>query len=425
MDMRISKELKEFDPKIAEAVEQEERRRKSTITLIASESFANPLISAQEGSVFANKLSEGYPELRYQAGCEFTDVIEKLAINRAKELFGADHANVQPYSATIANLAVYFATLKPGDTVLAMQYSHGGHITHGVSSNIAARDYKFVHYRVNIETGRINYDLVETLATKHRPKMIICGATAYPREIDFALFRTIADKVGALLLADIAHIAGLVAAGIHQSPVSYADFVTTSTHKTFRGPRGGGVILCKKEYADQIDRAVSPGLQDAPKMDMIAARAMLFKEAMSSTYKKYQTQVVANAKALAARLRENGFRLVSGGTGTHLLLLDLREKNITGDRAENVLSSVGIISNRNVIPDDPRIPKGSSGLRLGSCSPTTRGMKEPEMKQIADLVTTAIDHHQNERTLSEVRKKIRKLAREFLPLFSSEWSHKT
>ncbi len=423
--MGISKELREYDPEIAEAIEQEERRRESTITLIASENFANPLISAQEGSVFANKLSEGYPGHRYQAGCEFTDVIEKLAINRAKEFFGADHANVQPYSATIANLAVYFAALEPGDMVLAMQYSHGGHITHGVPSNIAARHYKFVHYRVDKETGRIDYDLVDKLASEHKPKMIVCGATAYPREIDFCLFGEIAGKAGALLLADIAHISGLVAAGIHQNPVPYADFVTTSTHKTLRGPRGGGLILCKKEYAEKIDRAVSPGLQDAPKMDMIAARAMLFKEAMSSTYKKYQTQVVANAKALAAKLKENAFKLVSDGTDTHLMLIDLREKNITGDRAEDVLSSVGIVSNRNVIPDDPRIPNETSGLRLGTCDCTTRGMKEAEMAKIAELVATAIDNHQNEPILTEVRREVRKLARDFLPLFSSEWLHKT
>ena len=414
--MRIGKKLREFDPEVAMAIQQEERRRKLTITLIASENFANPIISSQEGSVFANKLSEGYIGHRYQAGCDFADIIENLAIVRAKNLFGAEHANVQPYSATIANLAVYYAALNPGDTVLSMQYSHGGHISHGVSSNIASQLYKFVHYPINTETGKIDYELVEMLAEKYKPKMIVCGATAYPRTIDFFLFGKIAKKVEATLLADMAHIAGLVAAGIHQNPVPYADFVTTSTHKTFRGPRGGGLILCKREYAEKIDKAVSPGLQGAPKMDMIAARAILFKEAMSTTYKKYQSQVVRNAKALAAKLQENGFKLVSDGTDTHLILMDLRDKNITGDEAENDLNSVGIITNKNVIPNDPRIPNGTSGLRLGTCDCTTRGMKESEMERIADFITIIIVKQKSEKIFNDIRKKIGQFAKEF-PLF--------
>ncbi|WP_409227405.1 serine hydroxymethyltransferase [Gudongella sp. SC589] len=381
--------LKETDRAIMEVVQEEIDRQNKHIELIASENFVSEAVMEAMGSQLTNKYAEGYPGKRYYGGCEIVDKAEVLAIDRLKELFGADHANVQPHSGSNANLAVYFAFLKPGDKVLGMKLSQGGHLTHGSPVNISGVYYNFVDYGVNSETETIDYDEVREIAHKEKPKMIVAGASAYPREIDFSKFREIADEVGAYLMVDMAHIAGLIAAGLHQNPVPYADFVTTTTHKTLRGPRGGA-ILCKAEYAKAIDKAIFPGIQGGPLMHVIAAKAVAFGEALQDDFKVYQKQVVLNTKALADGLLEEGFRLVSGGTDNHLILIDVRNKDLTGKVAEAMLNDVGIATNKNTIPNDPESPFVTSGVRIGTAAMTTRGMKEAEMKEIAELMSEAL-----------------------------------
>lgn len=377
------------DPEIAEACRQELERQRDHLELIASENFTSAAVMAAQGTVLTNKYAEGYPGHRYYGGCEFVDVVEELAQKRAKQLFNAEHANVQPHSGAQANTTVYFAALQPGDVVMGMSLSHGGHLTHGSPVNLSGRYYQFVPYGVHPETGRIDYDQVEKLARQHRPKLIVAGASAYPRFIDFGRFRQIADQVGALLMVDMAHIAGLVAAGIHPSPVPYADFVTSTTHKTLRGPRGG-FILCPQERAQAIDKALFPGIQGGPLMHVIAAKAVAFKEALGEGFRQYQMQVVANAKALAAELINLGFQLVSGGTDNHLILVDLRNKGVTGCEAEDKLESVGITVNKNTIPFDPQPPAVASGIRLGTPAVTTRGMNTEAMAEIAKAIDLAL-----------------------------------
>src|SRR5690554_2121751 len=381
--------LKEADREIMEIVQEEINRQNKDIELIASENFVTEAVMEAMGSQLTNKYAEGYPGKRYYGGCEVVDKAETLAIERLKQLFGADHANVQPHSGSNANLAVYFAFLKPGDKVLGMKLSQGGHLTHGSPVNISGVYYNFVDYGVNSETETIDYDEVREIALKEKPKMIVAGASAYPREIDFSKFREIADEVGAYLMVDMAHIAGLIAAGLHQNPVPYADFVTTTTHKTLRGPRGGA-ILCKAEYAKAIDKAIFPGIQGGPLMHVIAAKAVAFGEALQDDFKTYQKQVVVNTNALAEGLLEEGFRLVSGGTDNHLILMDVRNKNLTGKDAEAMLNDVGIATNKNTIPNDPESPFVTSGVRIGTAAMTTRGMKEAEMKEIAELMSEAL-----------------------------------
>lgn len=385
----VYERLRVTDPEVYAAIEAERQRQESKIELIASENFVSEAVMAAAGSVLTNKYAEGYPGRRYYGGCEYVDVPESLAIERAKELFGAEHANVQPHSGAQANQAVFFAALEPGDTVLGMALPHGGHLTHGSPVNLSGKWFNIVSYGVDPETERIDYDAVRQMALEHRPKLIIAGASAYPRVIDFAAFREICDEVGAKLLVDMAHIAGLVAAGLHPSPVPYADYVTTTTHKTLRGPRGG-LILCKAEEAKNIDRAVFPGLQGGPLMHIIAAKAVALKEALAPEFKEYQARVVANAKALAAALQARGYRLVSGGTDNHLMLIDVKAKGITGKDAEKVLDDIGITVNKNTIPFDQESPFVTSGIRLGTPAVTTRGYTEDDMETIAGLIDEAI-----------------------------------
>ncbi len=383
------KEIENTDPILAEAMSQEIHRQQNTIELIASENFVSKAVMAAMGSPLTNKYAEGYPGKRYYGGCGYVDVAENLAIERAKELFGAEHANVQPHSGSQANFAVYFAFLKPGDTILGMSLAHGGHLTHGSPVNVSGVQYHIVSYGVDQETGRIDYEEVERIAKECRPKMIVAGASAYSRVIDFARFRQIADEVGAILMVDMAHIAGLVAAGLHPSPVPYADVVTTTTHKTLRGPRGG-MILCKKEHAKAIDKAIFPGIQGGPLCHVIAAKAVCFYEALQPSFKTYQQQILNNAAALADALVEKGFDIVSGGTDNHLMLVDLRKKGITGKKAEKLLEEVGITCNKNAIPFDPEKPFVTSGIRLGTPAATSRGMKEEDMRQIADVINKTL-----------------------------------
>jgi len=390
--------LREFDPEIMEVIEKETNRQRSKIELIASENFVSKQVMEAMGSQLTNKYAEGYPGKRYYGGCEFVDVAEELARERLKKLFGAEHANVQPHSGANANLGVYFAVLKPGDKVLGMNLSHGGHLTHGSPVNISGTYYNFIAYGVNKETETIDYDEVREIALKERPRLIVAGASAYPRVIDFPKFREIADEVGAYLMVDMAHIAGLVAAGLHPSPVPYADFVTTTTHKTLRGPRGGA-ILCKKEYAKQIDKAIFPGIQGGPLMHIIAAKAVSFKEALQDSFKEYQKQVLKNAKTLADSLMEKGFRLVSGGTDNHLMLIDVRNKGLTGKKAEELLDHIGITVNKNTIPFETESPFVTSGLRIGTPAVTTRGMKEEEMKEIANIISLTLEEKSDVDTL--------------------------
>lgn len=381
--------LRFFDPEVARAIELEENRQQSKIELIASENYVSRAVLEAQGSVLTNKYAEGYPGKRYYGGCEFVDKVEILARERALELFGAEHANVQPHSGASANLAVYLATLKVGDTVLGMNLSHGGHLTHGSPVNISGKYFNFVSYGVSRETGYLDYDELETLSRKHKPRMIVAGASAYPRIIDFPAFRQIADGVAAYLLADMAHIAGLVAAGVHPSPVPYAELVTSTTHKTLRGPRGG-MILCRKEYAAAVDKAIFPGLQGGPLMHVIAAKAVSFNEALQPEFASYARQVVANAKVLASRLKKYDFNLASGGTDNHLLLLDLRNKGLTGKLAEEMLDEVGITANKNTVPFDSESSFVTSGLRIGTAAVTSRGMRENEMEIIADLIAETL-----------------------------------
>ncbi|ABW19240.1 serine hydroxymethyltransferase [Alkaliphilus oremlandii] len=401
--------LKIADPEIYEVIQKETKRQRGNIELIASENFVTEAVMEAMGSQLTNKYAEGYPGKRYYGGCEEVDVAEDLARDRLKKLFNAEHANVQPHSGANANIGVYFAILKPGDTVLGMNLSHGGHLTHGSPVNISGTYYNFVDYGVDKETHLINYEEVRRIANEIKPKLIVAGASAFPRKIDFKKFREIADEVGAYLMVDMAHIAGLVAAGLHENPCDYADFVTTTTHKTLRGPRGGA-ILCKEKYAKMIDKAIFPGLQGGPLMHVIAAKAVSFKEALSPEFKAYQEQVIKNAAKLGEELKSRGFNLVSGGTDNHLLLLDLRNKNITGKDAEKLLDEVGVTVNKNTIPYDPESPFVTSGIRIGTPAVTTRGMKEDDMVTIAEIIGTIIDHPER---IDEVSSMVKNLCEKF------------
>jgi len=400
------------DPEMMELINQEISRQGRHIELIASENFVSEQVMEAMGSQLTNKYAEGYPGRRYYGGCEVVDKVEDLAINRLKKLFDAEHANVQPHSGANANLGVYFAILKPGDKVLGMNLSQGGHLTHGSPVNISGTYYDFVDYGVDKETEIIDYDVVREIALREKPKLIVAGASAYPRSIDFKKFKEIAEEVGAYLMVDMAHIAGLVAAGLHQSPVPYADFVTTTTHKTLRGPRGGA-ILCKEKYAKIIDKAIFPGIQGGPLMHVIAAKGVSFGEALRDDFKEYQKQIISNAKALADGLLENGFRLVSGGTDNHLILIDVRTKGLTGKKAEALLEEVGLATNKNTIPYDPESPFVTSGIRIGTPAVTTRGMKEEEMKEIAEIITLALDESNDRKPIKE---RVAKLCDKF-PLY--------
>lgn len=404
--------LKSTDPDVYEAVKNEIERERKNIVLIASENYASKAVMEVQGSVFTNKYAEGYPGKRYYGGCEYADVVENLAKERAKQLFNAEHVNVQPHSGSQANMAVFFSVLKPGDTILSMSLSHGGHLSHGASVNFSGVFYKTVFYGVNKETGMIDYDEVRHLAIENKPKIILVGASAYSRIIDFEIFSNIAKEVGAYLMADIAHIAGLVAAGLHPSPVPYADFVTTTTHKTLRGPRGG-LILCKNEYAKLIDKTIFPGIQGGPLVHVIAAKAVALKEAMSPEFKVYQSMVVKNAKRLADELLKRGFSIISGGTDNHLMLIDLNNKNVTGKEAEDALSMARITVNKNVIPYDQRSAAITSGIRLGTPCVTTRGMGEPEMTEIAEIIASVIHNSKNESAINSLRLKVESLCEKF------------
>ena len=394
--------LSRQDPEIAKAIEMEEARQRNKIELIASENFVSPAVLEAQGSVLTNKYAEGYPGARYYGGCECVDVAESLAIERAKALFGADHANVQPHSGAQANMGAYFAFLKPGDTILGMNLAHGGHLTHGSPVNISGKYFKIIPYGVDDVHHRIDYDNLEKLAREHRPKLIVAGASAYPRIIDFERIGKIAKELGILFMVDMAHIAGLVAAGLHPSPVPHADVVTTTTHKTLRGPRGG-MILCRAEHAKAIDKAIFPGTQGGPLMHIIAAKAVALKEAMSDDFKKYQAQILKNAKALAEALMQNGFVLVSGGTDNHLILVDVRNRNLTGKAAERLLDDIGVTVNKNSIPNDPASPMVTSGVRIGTAAVTTRGFLEKDMVEIADIITLVLDHPTDESVQAQAR----------------------
>lgn len=414
--------LTQVDPQVCGMMEGELARQRDGLELIASENFVPLSILQAQGSVLTNKYAEGYPHKKYYGGCEFVENIEELAIKRACELFGAEHANVQPHSGTQANMAVYFSVMEPGDTLLAMNLDHGGHLSHGHPLNFTGKWYKIVPYGVKPDTEMIDYDAVEALAKEHKPRVIVAGASAYPRFIDFERFQNIAREVDAILMVDMAHIAGLVAGGAHPSPVPYADFVTTTTHKTLRGPRGA-LILCKENYGAQLDRTVFPGTQGGPFMHVIAAKATCFKLAMQPEFKEYAKQVVANAKALAKGLSERGFRLVSGGTDNHMMLVDLRSKKITGKEAEKILESVGITVNKNMIPFDPEKAMITSGIRIGTPALTTRGMKEKEMEIVAELIDRALSHPDDEVEKERVRKEVKELVH-FFPLYpelSNPW----
>ncbi len=410
--------LSEVDPEIFDVLLKELERQDNHLELIASENAASRAVMEAMGSVLTNKYAEGYPGRRYYGGCEIVDIAESLAIERAKRLFGAEHANVQPHSGAQANMAVYLAFLKPGDTILGMNLAHGGHLTHGSKVNSSGKLYNVVYYGVNKDTELIEYEEVERLAIEHKPKIIICGASSYSRQIDFKRFKEIAEKVGALVLADIAHYSGLVVAGLYESPVPYVDFVTTTTHKTLRGPRGG-LILTKSQYSKEIDKALFPGIQGGPLMHVIAAKAVAFKEAMSEEFKKYQSQVLVNSRKLAKELSQRGYRIVSGGTDSHMFSIDLRNKNVTGGEAEIALDKAGITVNKNAIPFDPNPPMNPSGIRIGTPTVTTRGMKEKEMEEIAEYIDEAITHKDDETYLKSIKEKVINLCRKF-PLYSNK-----
>lgn len=410
--------VKSTDPELYESMVKELNRQENNIELIASENFVSPAVMAAAGSHFTNKYAEGYPGRRYYGGCQFVDEAEQLAIDRAKRLFGAEHVNVQPHSGSSANFQVYYALLTPGDTVLGMNLAHGGHLTHGSKASISGKYFRFVSYGVREDNGYIDYDEVEKIALEEKPKLIVAGASAYPRSIDFKRFREIADKVGAILMVDMAHIAGLVAAGEHESPIPYADIVTTTTHKTLRGPRGG-LIFCKEEYAKAIDKAVFPGTQGGPLMHIIAAKAVALKEALSPEYKSYQHQVVLNAKKLAETLMANGVKLFSNGTDNHLMLVDLRGTGVTGGELEKMLDEVNITTNKNSIPFDNAGPNNPNGLRIGTPSATTRGMKEPEMVVIGNAIARIIK--EKEAAMAEVKAEIAKLTEAF-PLYKGKFN---
>jgi len=405
------------DPEIAGAILEETKRQAGKLELIASENFVSEAVLEAQGSVMTNKYAEGYPGRRYYGGCGFVDIAENLAIERARKLFGADHVNVQPHSGSQANMAVYFAVLQPGDTVLGMNLAHGGHLSHGSPVNFSGRLYNVVAYGVDRETELIDFNEVEDQAKKHKPKIIVVGASAYPRIIDFNAFREIADKVGAVIMADIAHVAGLVATGLHPSPVPMCEFVTTTTHKTLRGPRGG-MIMCKDEYAKTLNSRVFPGIQGGPLMHIIAAKAVAFKEALAPEFRDYQLQIVKNAKALAEALTEEGLRLVSGGTDNHLMLVDVTTMAITGKEAEETLDRAGITVNKNGIPFDTKGPQVTSGIRIGTPAITSRGMKEEEMRVIGSLIARILSDIQDENRVAEVRREVASLCEQF-PLYAS------
>ncbi|HAM38521.1 MAG: serine hydroxymethyltransferase [Elusimicrobia bacterium RIFOXYC2_FULL_34_12] len=409
--------LKKTDYEVWEAIQNETKRQCENLELIASENFVSEAVLQAQGSVLTNKYAEGYPDKRYYGGCEFVDIVEKLAIERAKKLFNCEHVNVQPHSGTQANMSVYFAVLNIGDTIMGMHLSHGGHLSHGHPINFSGKYFKTVAISVSKKTGRIDYKEARYLAKKHKPRLIVAGTSAYSRIIDWRKFRSICDEVGAYLMADIAHYAGLVSAGLYPSPVKYADFVTTTTHKTLRGPRGG-MIMCKSKYASIIDKTVFPGTQGGPLMHVIAAKAVSFKEALTAKFKKYQLQILKNSKELSTALQKNGFEIVSGGTDSHLMLIDLTKKNLTGLEIEKVLDKAGITVNKNSIPHDKQKPFITSGIRIGTPAVTTRGMKEKEMWIIADFIKQAIMHKNNIKKLSEIKNKVRILCKKF-PIYAN------
>ncbi|MEE9456088.1 MAG: serine hydroxymethyltransferase [bacterium] len=408
--------LWDTDPEVAAAVLGEIRRQSETLELIASENFVSEAVLETVGSVMTNKYAEGYPGRRYYGGCQYVDVGESLAIERAKELFGAEHVNAQPHCGTQANMAVYFTVMEPGDTMLGMNLSHGGHLSHGHPINFSGKYFNVVQYGVREDDETVDFDALRKLAHEHKPKLVMVGASAYPRILDFTKFREICDEVGAVMVADIAHIAGLVAAGLHPTPVGIAEYVTTTTHKTLRGPRAG-MIMCQEELAKDLDRVVFPGIQGGPLMHVIAAKAVCLAEALKPEFKEYQKQIVANAAALAARLAENGLRIVSGGTDTHLMLVDLRPVELTGKVAEKRLEDAGITVNKNTIPFDPQKPFVTSGIRIGTPALTTRGMKEPEMEAIGDMIARVLKDIENDAVVAEVREEVRELCERF-PLYA-------
>ena len=412
----MSQHLASFDPEIAAAIRRETERQEYSLEFIASENFVSERVLEAQGSVLTNKYAEGYPGKRYYGGCEFVDIAEQLAIDRAKALFAAEHANVQPHSGSQANMAVYFSVCKPGDTILGMNLAHGGHLTHGSPVNFSGKLFNIVPYGVRRETGRIDYDEVERLAIEHRPKLIVVGASAYPRIIDFAAFRRVADLVGAPLMVDMAHFAGLVAAGVHPSPVPQAEFVTTTTHKTLRGPRGG-MILCRESFAKGLNSNIFPGIQGGPLMHVIAAKAVAFKEALQPEFKVYATQIVRNAAALAESLVARGYNLVSGGTDNHLMLVDFSGTELTGKVAEETLEHAGITVNKNAVPFDTRSPFVTSGIRIGTPATTTRGLKEPEMQQVAAWIDRALQNVGKPEALAGIRGEVRELCQQF-PLYA-------
>ena len=416
--MDLLTNLKTVDPEIQKAIDQELSRQREKLEMIASENIVSTAVMQAQGSILTNKYAEGYPGKRYYGGCEYVDIVEQLAIDRAKKLFGAEYANVQPHSGAQANTAVYFALLEPGDTILGMNLTDGGHLTHGSPVNISGKYFKIIPYGVDKETERIDYDELERLAKEHQPKLIVGGASAYSRVIDFERMAQIAKSVGAYLMIDMAHIAGLVAAGLHPSPVPYADVVTTTTHKTLRGPRGG-LILCRDaEFGKQFNKAIFPGIQGGPLMHVIAAKAVAFKEALSDEFKVYQQQVLDNAKALADELVKKGFRIVSGGTDNHLMLVDLRSKNITGKEAQFLLDEIGITANRNTIPFEPLSPFVTSGIRLGTPALTTRGLKEEDIREVADIIADVIENREDSAVIETAKAKVQAICKKF-PLYEA------
>ncbi len=408
--------VKQQDPKVQEMIELELGRQRNKLEMIASENFVSQAVMEAQGSVLTNKYAEGYPHKRYYGGCEYVDMVEELAIERAKQLFGAEHVNVQPHSGSQANFGVYFALLEPGDTIMGMNLSHGGHLTHGSPVNVSGKYFNIIPYGVDAETGRIDYDEMRKIAQEHKPKMIIGGGSAYSRQIDFKTMAEIAHEVGAIFMVDMAHFAGLVAAGLHPNPVEYADIVTTTTHKTLRGPRGG-MIMCKEEYAKAIDKSIFPGIQGGPLMHVIAAKAVAFGEALQPEFKEYAKQVIVNAQTLAEALQQEGFTIVSGGTDTHVLLVDLRTVGLTGKVAEHVLDEVGITCNKNTIPFDPESPFVTSGIRLGTPALTTRGLHVEDMKEIASIISLVLKQPEDTAVLTEAKQRVAALCEKY-PMYA-------
>ena len=408
--------VKQQDPKVQEMIELELGRQRNKLEMIASENFVSQAVMEAQGSVLTNKYAEGYPHKRYYGGCEYVDMVEELAIERAKQLFGAEHVNVQPHSGSQANFGVYFALLEPGDTIMGMNLSHGGHLTHGSPVNVSGKYFNIIPYGVDAETGRIDYDEMRKIAQEHKPKMIIGGGSAYSRQIDFKTMADIAHEVGAIFMVDMAHFAGLVAAGLHPNPVEYADIVTTTTHKTLRGPRGG-MIMCKEEYAKAIDKSIFPGIQGGPLMHVIAAKAVAFGEALQPEFKEYAKQVIVNAQTLAETLQQEGFTIVSGGTDTHVLLVDLRTVGLTGKVAEHVLDEVGITCNKNTIPFDPESPFVTSGIRLGTPALTTRGLHAEDMKEIASIISLVLKQPEDAAVLAEAKQRVAALCEKY-PMYA-------